>query len=109
VNAGHVELGDTRAEDVHTTPNISLGRIVHYTLTEQDANQVNGRRDTPAYSNNAVAGQVFPAIAVRVWGPKCANLQVFLDGNDTLWKTSATEDPNLGFGNSGFWHWPERS
>ena len=109
MNGGHVELGDTRAEDVRVTPNISLGRIVHYTLSELDARLVNERRENFVFSNQAVAGQVFPAIAVRVWGPKCANLQVFLDGNDVLWKTSASEDPNPGAGNVGLWHWPARS
>lgn len=108
MNGGHVELGDTRAEDVHTTPNISVGRIVHYTLTQQDADGINAKRESFVYANKAEAGQVFPAIAVRCWGPKCANLQVFLDGNDTYWKTSVTETPNAEAGYSGFWHWPPR-
>ncbi|MGH8026820.1 MAG: hypothetical protein ACREO0_08830 [Pseudoxanthomonas sp.] len=126
--SGHTELGDTRAEDVHTTPNISLGRIVRYRLTEQDASEINRRRIqqheiTTATSvdwwhrgaqahvgNRAWSGQVLPAIAVAVWGPKCANLQVFLDGNDTLWKTSVSEQPE-GFEGTvtGFWHWPART
>lgn len=109
MNGGHVELGDTRAEDVHTTPDLGLGRIVHYTLTEQDAQAINASRESFQGANQALAGQVFPAIVVRLWGPKCANLQVFLDGSDVFWKTSATEDPNPAAGYSGFWHWPPRS
>lgn len=99
----------------------SAGRIVHYTLDADDAEQVNRRReDGLRYSvgantgyqlhvgNPAEAGQVFPMIAVAVSDPGdghvlAVNGQVFLDGNDVLWVRSATEGTE-----HGQWHWPER-
>jgi hypothetical protein len=103
----------------------SVGRIVHYTLSQQDANEINRRRadfadyvkggglreGTTGYvghvGNHAQEGDVYPAMIVRIFGgtPESAvNLQVFLDGNDTLWATSRT----LGEG-SFHWAWPERA
>lgn len=78
----------------------SIGRIVHYKLSEQDAAEINRRRLVPYpngkgsqvhVGNPAAMGQVYPALIVRTWGdtPESAvQLQVFLDGNDTLWATS---------------------
>jgi len=98
----------------------TIGRIVHYTLGQQDADVINQRRsDFNAHAranipepgvvvspgaagrtghvghvgNSASAGDVFPATIVRVWGDKpesAVNLQVHLDGNDTFWATSAS-------------------
>ncbi|MDN4644936.1 hypothetical protein [Arthrobacter sp. PsM3] len=100
----------------------TIGRIVHYTLTEQEAAHVNKRRADAKnlngagvtlasqelgpqihIGNSASAGDVFPAIIVRVWPQSSVQLQVFLDGNDTLWVTSRTE----GSGD-GRWSWPPR-
>lgn len=105
--------------------NPTAGRIVHYTLTAGDAEQVNRRRTTggsiadrmkqepPAWpagaqahiGNQAQEGHVLPMLVVRVWSPDtgCVNGQVFLDGNDTLWATSAI--PGDG---PGQWRWPPR-
>lgn len=92
----------------------AIGYIVHYTLSEADAEQINRRRDdteaqrlrvsrglAPATTgsqkhigNRAEAGQVYPMLIVRTWGstPESAvNGQVFLDGNDSLWVTSVTQ------------------
>lgn len=92
----------------------SIGRIVHYKLSEQDATQINKRRSDFAKTlreshkegkpldsgyvahigNNAEAGQVFPAMIVRVWGStpeSVVQLQVFLDGADTLWACSVAQ------------------
>lgn len=104
----------------------SIGRIVHYTLSEQDAQSINRRRDDfeafrrsvvgqpeqgmpgatghqAHVGNRAVAGQVFPAVIVRTFGGTAVNLQVFLDGNDTFWGTSRQE------GEGEFrWCWPPR-
>jgi hypothetical protein len=52
--------------------------------------------------NQVTAGDVYPAMIVRVWGdtPESAvNLQVHLDGNDTYWATSRVV---------GDYAWPER-
>ncbi|MFJ9114492.1 hypothetical protein ACIRJO_02970 [Streptomyces sp. NPDC102394] len=98
----------------------AIGRIVHYTLSEQDAVEINRRREDFRASGNAYAhsgflghvgnhaqeGDVYPAMIVRAWGSdssSAVNLQVFLDGNDTFWATSRT----LGEG-PFHWAWPER-
>lgn len=93
----------------------TLGRIVHYVLSEADAEAVNRRRDdfdtaTPGHTglqahvgNRAEAGQVFPATVVRTFGGDAANLQVSLDGTDTYWATSRQEGDQ-----PGTWCWPPR-
>jgi hypothetical protein len=108
-----------------STPVPTIGRIVHYTLSEADAQQVNRRRDdaTRHYTgrgtapieltgdqrhigNRAEAGQVYPMLIVRTWGTtpeSVVNGQVFLDGNDVLWVTSVGE----GEGQRRF-VWPTR-
>mgnify|MGYP001603935092 FL=1 len=103
----------------------TIGRIVHYTLTEQDAASINVRRaDFRAFEaghkhphepgqpcatghvahvgNHAEVGQVYPATVVRCFDPS-VNLQVMLDGNDTFWTTSRTEGDG-----PGYWAWPSR-
>ncbi|MET9396301.1 hypothetical protein [Kitasatospora sp. NPDC002965] len=97
----------------------TAGRIVHYTLTQSDADTVNRRRagravrdriDVDTLGNRAAAGDVYPATIIRVWPgatarslPMC-NLQIHLDGVDAHWATSRVEgtDP-------GTWAWPPRS
>jgi hypothetical protein len=103
----------------HSAPRPSIGRIVHYTLSQHDAAQINRLRQDYQSSarhlgtgfvghvgNHAQEGDVYPAMIVRIFGetPKSAvNLRVLLDGNDVFWATSRT----LGEGPS-FWAWPER-
>jgi hypothetical protein len=102
----------------------SIGRIVHYTLSEQDAAQINKRRSDARnlnaagvtlasqglgpqihIGNKVEAGDVFPAIIVRVWeSAKSCNLQVLLDGNDTFWACSIPEGDGLHN-----WSWPPRA
>ena len=97
----------------------SIGRIVHYKLSAHDAEAINRRRADfaaapPASTgfqahvgNTAEAGQVFPAMIVRVFDPEgdsgTSNLQVSLDGNDLYWATSR----KTGEG-EGTWAWPPR-
>lgn len=101
----------------------TAGRIVHYTLSEQDAEQINKRRKDAAANRTQIAedaigyvahvgnvaevGQVFPMLITRAWGDtpaSCVNGQVFLDGNDVLWATSVA----VGDGPRTF-AWPVRS
>ena len=101
---------------------ITVGRIVLYTLTADQAAQVNRRREpgaghTPSWpkgaqahvGNHATEGDVLPLLVCRVWpneggqGKDGVNGQCFLDGNDQLWITSALE----GTG-PGTWAWPQR-
>lgn len=106
----------------------TVGRIVHYKLAQFDADAINRRRaDFEAFNrshvhphepgqpgatghqahvgNHVQAGEVYPAIVVRVFDPSVstANLQVLLDGNDTYWATSRVE----GDGECQ-WSWPPR-
>lgn len=98
----------------------TIGRIVHFKLAENQAEAINRRRldfakyrsTDPAYSdtgyvahfgNEVRAGDVFPAIIVRVWGGGLINAQVFLDGTDTYWATSAAEGDH-----DGGYFWPPR-
>ncbi|MBT8161000.1 MULTISPECIES: hypothetical protein [Arthrobacter] len=97
----------------------SIGRIVHYTLTESDAARINKRREDfmafvkaskeypsdgyQAHVGNAVrAGDVYPAIIVRVWATS-VNLRVILDGTDDFWATSISEGEG-----ERHWSWPPR-
>lgn len=90
----------------HNTMIPTIGRIVHYTLTQSDAEQINRLRvgfdilkpwPTTAQrhvGNLAQQGHMYPAMIVRCWGStegSACQLQVFLDGNDTYWATSRIE------------------
>jgi hypothetical protein len=91
----------------------TIGRVVTYTLTTDDANAINRRRAGRAIrervrvetlGNRVEAGQAYPAVVVRA-APACkaCNLQVHLDGRDTHWATSRTEGTE-----PGTWAWPPR-
>ncbi|SDM77645.1 hypothetical protein [Streptomyces wuyuanensis] len=97
----------------------SIGRIVHYSLSQQDAEAINRRRRDfhegggaseqrgfiGHVGNHAEEGDIYPAVVVRVWEESTitVNLQVFLDGNDAFWATSRAEGTE-----AGTWAWPER-
>ena len=100
---------------------VTVGRIVYYTLSEQDAEHINRQRmpilDSIAQAkvgaqvhigNSAREGDVLPMLICRVWEPvdgvsAGVNGQVFLDGNDSLWVTSRHEGDT-----PGDWSWPPR-
>lgn len=98
-----------------------LGRVVLYTLTDTDAQQINARRTTPAEIQDQVVmgcwsigaqahvgarvaeGEVVAAIVVRALPTGDVNLKLMLDGTDVLWcrgKRQATGSK------PGHWHWP---
>lgn len=86
----------------------SIGRIVHYTLSEGDVSLINAnipQSDHPGHirRNTVAAGEVYPAIVVRVFTGTTVNLQVFLDGAASYWATSRTESEG-----EGRWMWPVR-
>lgn len=80
----------------------TVGRIVHYRMTEHGAAQIRQRRAASngiLVGNPVNAGDVYPLVITRVWGDtegSAVNGQVLLDGNDTLWVTSATEGDGAG-------------
>lgn len=99
----------------------SIGRIVHYTLSEYDVEQIAAQRKLEAITadnaqdvyakarrgNTPEVGDVYPMLITRVWGDtpeSSVNGQVFLDGNDVLWATSAC----VGHGPHTF-AWPARA
>ncbi len=101
------------------------GRIVLYTLGENDADVINkSRKDFNAHrrgedyrdtgyvahvGNDAHAGDICPAVIVRVFGDSPAettvvNLKVLLDGDDTYWATSRSQGTE-----PWQWHEPPRA
>lgn len=85
----------------------TIGRIVHYTLSQLDAELIASKRGyasmygTRIDANVVNAGDVFPALIVRTFGGHQVNLRVMLDGDDTYWACSR----GLGDG-PGTWAWP---
>jgi hypothetical protein len=83
---------------------LTIGRIVHYKLTNGDAREIAARREQDAIvANTAHVGQVLPAMVVAVFSEGYANIQVFLDGPDQHWCTSRKEGTE-----EGQWQWPTR-
>ena len=90
----------------------TIGRIVHYTLSESDVALIKDLRErmagiVPTVGNVVEPGQVYPAMIVRTWSDApiaYVNLQVFLDGNHVYWATSR----QAGVGD-GHWEWPQRT
>jgi hypothetical protein len=100
----------------------TVGRIVHYKLTAEQADEISRRRvakpwepgwppGSQAHVGNPVAeGDVVAMVVVRVWpdefgpGVDGVNGQVLLDGNDSLWVTSGQEGTE-----PGQWQWPPRA
>ena len=112
-------------EPVNETPKIpeaTVGRIVHYKLSKDNAEEINRRRTTTnsirdriaesdwpigaqAHIGNPVTeGQIVPAMVVAVWGGNTINLQCFLDGCDCYWALSR-QPGDL----PGQWSWPPRA
>lgn len=87
----------------------SIGRIVHYVLTQSDANKIEHLRNSEDFQGNPhSAGQHLPMIIAIVWPNEYGdshdgvNGQVIVDGNFGLWITSVKEGEG-----PGTWHWPE--
>jgi hypothetical protein len=100
----------------------SIGRIVHYSLTADNVQEISRRRvqgaghgsgwpaGAQAHVGNPVSiGDLVPMIICIIWpnefGPdfEGVNGQAFLDGNDSLWITSVKEGTK-----PGTWRWPAR-
>ena len=89
----------------------TIGRIVLYTMDQEDCNVINGMRagDVSFRGNNVHAGQTYPAMVVSVNGPTSVNLQVFLDGTDCHWAPSRAQDIYADVDDEpewGCWKWP---
>lgn len=97
----------------------SICRIVHYRLNADDVTRIRTQRDGTGSSggNPVYVGDVYPAMVVRTYAeyksisaPVVCNLQVLLDGPDTLRVTSVHEAKETQFNAAGhgFWCWPPR-
>lgn len=95
----------------------TLGRIVHYTLTQVDVDAIKAQRSVripprsddvrPCVGNDVSEGDVVPMMVTQVWTAECVNGQCFLDGNDQHWRTSATYSESYP-PEPGSWTWPPR-
>jgi hypothetical protein len=102
---------------------LTVGRIVHYVLSESEADVINRFRNISGngpdnlgvgaqvhQGNRVSAGEHVAMIVVAVWdhqpegGNGCCNGQVLLDGNDSVWVTSCTYGED---NRPGSWHWIE--
>lgn len=88
--------------------------IVNYKLSAMDAEQINRRRTNSVsiaerikekiwptgaqahIGNEAKEGQILPMVITGIWSDSCVNGQVFLDGTDQLWVTSASKGNDPG-------------
>lgn len=90
--------------------NPSIGRIVHYRLSEQDKQRITEMVNRPTASgrspvmNPSSVGDTVAGIVVATWAESTANLHLLLDGEATLWVTSAKEGDQ-----PGSWSWPPRT
>lgn len=96
----------------------TVGLIVLYRLTAQNAVEINRRRTSSAsisdrirvgtwpigaqvhMGNSVQEGDVFPLLITKVWGDNAdsvVNGQLFLDGNDVMWLTSVHAGEGAGF------------
>lgn len=93
----------------------SIGRTVHYMLTEFDADAITSRRSAVGelhhVGNFVTAGQIYPMVITRLWGdgPMAAvNGQVSLDGTDLYWATSKQQVAADAEDKIGRWFVPAR-
>jgi hypothetical protein len=101
---------------------LTIGRIVHYVLTETDAKEINDKHaaanQTPItdrapglqyhVGNPVTAGEHCAAVIVQVWnkGNGYVNLKVLLDGQDDHWATGKSFSDQK---EPGSWHWIEKA
>ena len=98
----------------------TIGRVVLYCLSEDDAREINRRRTSVGeiheqiqnktwplgaqahLGNKVYEGDVYPGLVVRVFGEDSINIKVELDGTDQFWATtkSVSEGPV-----PGYFHW----
>lgn len=111
-NPAHEKCPETEMTKIPPT----VGRIVLYRVSATDAETINQRRaDAKAHmhrhrtdatgvvvhvGNEVTAGEIYPAMIVRVWGYEMVNLKVELDGSDAYWATSR----HIG-DEPGQWRW----
>lgn len=98
------DLGETSAtlEIRETPPKFpapSIGRVVHYRLTEADAAAIDGALGR---RNALKAGHVYPAVMTEVHGADCVDLRIFAGPVDRFHSSVMRGDVE------GTWFWPPR-
>lgn len=90
-------------------PKPSIGRIVHYRLTDASVDEISRLRSNGFHIGaRAISGDALPMIIVSIWQRSspddiCICGQVFLDGNHVLWVQSVVEGTT-----PGTWSWPPK-
>lgn len=100
---------------------LTVGRIVHYVLSEEDAERINAKRKEANsiplldripgvqshVGNQVEAGEHCSMVIVKVWNQNgLINGKVFLDGTDEYWVTSRSYDEEK---KPYTWHWIEKA
>ncbi len=109
----------------------TIGRIVHYTLSDDDAAKINRRRTTGAaiaeriasgdwpvgaqahIGRDVSAGEVHAMLITHVPAPKVGEMtpvngRVFLDGSDEFQASHVQQVVTGGSDGNGLWNWPPR-
>ena len=99
----------------------TVGRIVHYKLSQEDAKIINRAASDGSYARRMMAmgsltvgvmthqgsfadvSDILPMVITRVNQDGTINGQVFLDGNGSAWVSYVEEGAK-----SGTWSWPPR-
>src|SRR5216110_3234321 len=79
------------------------GRIVYFVVDAATAEAIAQQRFGVVYGNDVDAGDIVPALIVKVWSGVCVNLKLLLDGPDTYWATSVEYSADPATPRS--WHW----
>lgn len=97
--------GETEMSDVSPL-RPTIGRIVHYRLSQYDCQRIEFNRSKYGLLGNPVAaGDVVPVLVTKVWSSDLINGKAQIDGEGSFWVTSAAR----GVGDEpGTWFWPPR-
>jgi hypothetical protein len=107
------ERADQTLPTSESGPRPSVGRIVHYRLTEMDTDHIEAKRaaarrrtkftDGWPKANDVQIDQCYAMVIVAVGSNDLINGKVLLDGEDEFWLNCPPEGDD-----AGCWHWPER-
>lgn len=99
---------------------LTVGRVVHYVLSEGDAVEINKLREAQLpvseqlpgiqyhIGNKVEAGEHCAMVIARVWNSDIGliNGKMLLDGTDDYWATSRSFSDEK---KPGSWHWIEKA
>jgi hypothetical protein len=85
----------------------TVGRIVHFVVDADTAKWIAIKHEGRS-CNLPKAGDVLPAMIVKVWAPTYVNLHVFVDGEIPVWVTSVKFSELRPENEQRVCFWPER-